>query len=396
MQGAANLPLAAAPPEPGGRALSQHFVFWQNMPAHHQSAWIAAVAGRAARADVIFESDVSPERRACGWTMPDVGRATVRSVGICPAEAREIFARSEPSAIHIFGGIGAYPAIYAAFRSAVRARARIGVVTEGVFLAGAHLTLLPARYLRYRSYSFRFASAIQFILAIGNGARWFTAAGFPRAQVFPFAYTVPEPPADERARDGHWTGEGPRLVFIGRLVALKRCGMLLRALAAVRDLRWQAVIVGDGPKRLGLERTAERLGIARRVRFLGSRPNAEAMEVLRGADLLAIQSSHEGFGAVVSEALVRGVPVLCSDRCGASEIVASNRAFGEVFHEEAGLKCALRKWLGKGRLSAEDRAELVSAARVIGPQNAASYLMDVVSHVYSGAPRPRPPWSTPS
>ena len=39
------------------------------------------------------------------------------------------------------------------------------------------------------------------------------------------------------------------------------------------------------------------------------------------ADNLVLPSSHDGWGAVTTEALMVGTPVICSDTCGSSLIV---------------------------------------------------------------------------
>lgn len=67
---------------------------------------------------------------------------------------------------------------------------------------------------------------------------------------------------------------------------------------------------------------AERLGVASRVRFLGSRDPAP---VYRGADLFVMPSSYEGWGLVVAEALACGTPVLCSRFPGAVAMVEPGR-----------------------------------------------------------------------
>ena len=41
-------------------------------------------------------------------------------------------------------------------------------------------------------------------------------------------------------------------------------------------------------------------------------------------------SVHDGWGAVVSEAMINGIPAICSDACGAADVVKLSR-FGGVF-----------------------------------------------------------------
>ena len=57
------------------------------------------------------------------------------------------------------------------------------------------------------------------------------------------------------------------------------------------------------------------------VRHMGSVPRRQMLDVFEDADVLVFPSLGDGFGMVVTEAFSRGVPVIASDRAGASELV---------------------------------------------------------------------------
>jgi glycosyltransferase involved in cell wall biosynthesis len=57
------------------------------------------------------------------------------------------------------------------------------------------------------------------------------------------------------------------------------------------------------------------------VAFHGSVPRAELFEGLDRADILVFPTLSDGFGMVVTEAFARGVPVIATDRAGASDLV---------------------------------------------------------------------------
>jgi glycosyltransferase involved in cell wall biosynthesis len=112
---------------------------------------------------------------------------------------------------------------------------------------------------------------------------------------------------------------GPcRLISIGRLVHWKGFHLSVRAFA---DFHRQFPaseywIIGDGPERKGLERLAQKLGVAERVRFLGWLPRPEALQKLAECDALIHPSLHESGGYVCSEAMAAGRPVICLDLGG--------------------------------------------------------------------------------
>jgi glycosyltransferase involved in cell wall biosynthesis len=68
-----------------------------------------------------------------------------------------------------------------------------------------------------------------------------------------------------------------------------------------------------------LEQEAKARGVADRVRMLGSRSDIGA--IMRGLDLLVVNSSAEPFGLVILEAMACGTPVLAAAVDGIPEII---------------------------------------------------------------------------
>jgi colanic acid/amylovoran biosynthesis glycosyltransferase len=109
---------------------------------------------------------------------------------------------------------------------------------------------------------------------------------------------------------------GKLVLFVGRLVEKKGCIHLLRAMRRVQDLEPSArlVIVGDGPLRASLEKSAQELKL--QAEFLGSQPGYVVRESIRRASLLCIPSitgadgGSEGLGMVILEAQAMGRPVV--------------------------------------------------------------------------------------
>ncbi|MGV9793145.1 glycosyltransferase [Gordonia sp. NPDC003422] len=124
--------------------------------------------------------------------------------------------------------------------------------------------------------------------------------------------------------------DGPvNVLTVASLQEYKGHGILLRAIAIGGGPvdRLHLDLIGDGPLREDLEQLAERLGIADRVRFLGSRTEAEVREALSDADLFVLPSvvaadgQMEGLPVALMEALACGVPTVSTDLSGIPEIV---------------------------------------------------------------------------
>ena len=111
-----------------------------------------------------------------------------------------------------------------------------------------------------------------------------------------------------------------RLVFVGRLEAIKGLRTLLEAMPRI-DERVALDVVGAGPERRRLERLAARLGIAERVRFAGDLDSEGVRQAIQRAYALVLPSFHETQGIVLLEAGACGRPVIAASAPGIDEVV---------------------------------------------------------------------------
>ena len=113
------------------------------------------------------------------------------------------------------------------------------------------------------------------------------------------------------------TSDGPArefdLIFVGRLVPIKRPDVLLRIVAkvAAEIPHIRLVIVGDGPLRAELETQAHQLGISGNVTFAGHQSDVFAW--LRRSRVFVLTSDSEGLPLSVMEAMTAGLPAVASD-----------------------------------------------------------------------------------
>jgi glycosyltransferase involved in cell wall biosynthesis len=117
--------------------------------------------------------------------------------------------------------------------------------------------------------------------------------------------------------------QGKRLLFVGRLAAVKGVPVLFRALRDVGpdhpDLH--LTLIGDGPERRALEDQARAMGLSGMVTFAGYKGQAEVAQALRETDILVLPSFAEGLPVVLMEALAARVPVLTTRIAGVGELV---------------------------------------------------------------------------
>lgn len=117
------------------------------------------------------------------------------------------------------------------------------------------------------------------------------------------------------------TSQQPALLYAGRLVRWKGVEYLIKALPLITpDAHlW---IAGAGPYREALERLADKLGVAGRVRFLGKVEQEDLAALYRSSSMLVATSFvNETFGMSLGEAMACGAAVVASDFGGFKEVV---------------------------------------------------------------------------
>jgi glycosyltransferase involved in cell wall biosynthesis len=124
------------------------------------------------------------------------------------------------------------------------------------------------------------------------------------------------PPWPPLGKDGEL-----RFACVGRLhPPSKGQDILFEALAGPswKNRPWHLYLYGEGPMRQGLERLAQRLGLADRVVFAGF----AAVEAIWAANhVLVMPSRYEGLPLAMVEAMLCARPVVATDVAGHAEII---------------------------------------------------------------------------
>lgn len=112
-----------------------------------------------------------------------------------------------------------------------------------------------------------------------------------------------------------------RLIYLGQLSPRKRVDLCIRALSEIGEARLVLAgpDMGEGPR---LRRMVRRLGLEKRVDFIGVLEGKRRLEELADADLMLYPTENEIFGLAPLESILCGTPVIVSDDCGAGEIIS--------------------------------------------------------------------------
>jgi UDP-glucose:(heptosyl)LPS alpha-1,3-glucosyltransferase len=144
------------------------------------------------------------------------------------------------------------------------------------------------------------------------------------------------------------------VLFAGSGFERKGLATAVEALAGLEDRRSRLLVLGKGDTR-AYRTVAERMEVARRIAWLGPRPDVERWYA--AADALVLPTLYEPFGNVHLEALASGLPVVTTTVAGGAEAVSD--ACGAVVppRQPAAVAAAL------ARLRASGRSVLTAAAR---------------------------------
>lgn len=114
-----------------------------------------------------------------------------------------------------------------------------------------------------------------------------------------------------KARSG--PSDQPKILAVGTLSWIKNYPMTIKALACLREQGVDATltVAGVGPEKDNIKALARELHLVDHVKFLGTRQ--DVAELYHQADIFWMTSRKEGFGQVVVESFLSGVPVLAAD-----------------------------------------------------------------------------------
>lgn len=114
----------------------------------------------------------------------------------------------------------------------------------------------------------------------------------------------------------------PWIVSVGRLVPWKGMSGLIDAVEVLRKDMPDAslIIAGDGPDRQQLERYAK-ARLKENYAFPGALEHADALALMKSADIFVLNSTYEGLSHLLIEALSLEVPIVATRAGGNGELI---------------------------------------------------------------------------
>jgi glycosyltransferase involved in cell wall biosynthesis len=155
----------------------------------------------------------------------------------------------------------------------------------------------------------------------------------------------------------------PVVLYTGQFIERKGVGALLEAAARLQQdgCGFSLLLVGNGREKQALEHHAQALGL-KNVHFRPVQPPEKMPSVYRSGDIMVFPTLEDTWGFVANEAILSGIPVLCSKYAGcAPELFAPEHIFSPEDLKEFSEK--LRAAIS-GRLPKADPGRLKSTQQL--------------------------------
>lgn len=364
-------------------------IFWEPCLSPHKLDMICQLKSIMTEVEIIICSDrgLPDERKELGWSIPqEIDFKTILS------PTKEVIIglvrQNVDTTVHVFSGVRKHSNLKVGLDEVINVGASYGVLSEPRVKEG-FLGLL--RYVHSYFTEARIRDTAKFILAIGqHGPYWFKSIGYNERIIFPFAYFV-DPVESTRQNNKQLTSSDEiNICFVGRLTKMKGVLDLVRALSLIPD-KVILTIVGAGELEKKIISLCSKYNIE--INYLGVIPNDEISSVLYDMDILVLPSisTDDGWGVVVSEALMMGVAVIVSNKVGSS-VVFNEKIFGRVFNsgDYISLRDKIIELYDEGLLLESCRDHRMYLARAkLSAESGAKYLSHILKYIFSEGEYPR-------
>ena len=144
--------------------------------------------------------------------------------------------------------------------------------------------------------------------------------GIPRERILQIQNAVDEQRFAANVEPAFSLAAKPVILYVGQFIARKGVEHLLSAAAALQreGLVFSLLLVGNGRDKSEMEKRAGDLRLSN-VHFHSALPPEQMPAVYRSGDVMVFPTLEDPWGLVANEAILCGVPVMCSKYAGCAE-----------------------------------------------------------------------------
>lgn len=309
-------------------------VFWMNMISPLQMPYIEELVCDSRVLEVIVNAseEISSARQQLGWNERALSENL--RININPSEVlvEKIFGEKKEISLHFFSGIRGFEFVYKVFLMSLKFSLRRGIITEMplTFYKGCkNGRPLFLHKLRFYMQDYKYIKDIEYIYTIGSECYDYYSSLNKHWKVIPFVYCTDLP--DFTNIQG--SSDKLQFIFVGNMTTRKNPFIILKAIERLNEQfedKFEMKFIGQGELDIKLKNYSFTKNLSN-VSYLGVQKRSSINSFLKESDILILPSKHDGWGAVINEALLLGCHVICSDKCGAKDLVDNSN--GIVFSE---------------------------------------------------------------
>lgn len=312
-------------------------VFYQNSISPHQLPLAREVAKILGSDNMryVYVADISAGRLKCGWANTRAN-AGVHLIQVDEEGARDWLENADV----VYTGLRDF----ALFSRRRLKELKTFYVSERWFkpiqlsryLLPGWLRIVSPRYLMMLVKFVRWQNSDSRArcFAVGpDAAKDFNHIGIPLDKIIPWGYYVEQDQSLNGRQSFPVHKRERRILWVGRMVALKRVDTIINALRLLVEKKVQSTftytltLVGEGPEQKNLQKISSGLP----VHFIPFQPIESVRGIMRDHDIFVFASNGlEGWGAVVNEALAEGLVVLGSAAPGSCRALLPHDRLFEV------------------------------------------------------------------
>lgn len=176
-------------------------------------------------------------------------------------------------------------------------------------------------------------------------------------------------------------------LYVGRLSKEKNLEMLIRSFSRLKNENnnyedWGLIIVGSGQDEAELKRNVRDLNIPG-IFFTGKKKLKEVLIYYAISDVLVLPSMGDTWGIVVNEAMICGLPVIVSNKCGSAYDLVKENGFIFDPNDDNNLTEIMLKFANKEVSAFEMGEKSKDIIREYNPEASAKQFLQGINQVLS-------------
>ncbi|MDH5896586.1 glycosyltransferase [Vibrio splendidus] len=323
---------------------SLSFNFFLNSLSIHQAPLIKKLSEKN-KVTIYYDNDISARRKKLGWNIPDFGCAKLIKLDLLKINIQELKKRN---VVNIYSGINSYENINHCLNLiAPLSDSKNLVQMESIDCSGFKGLL---RKIKYIFLSKKYNKHIYAYLCQGSGSQY---ANLGFKNTYDFAYFL-DAPIDNCFIENNVC----RFIYLG---SLSRNKQILEVASELKNSKIHLDIYG-AELDVSVEKLEAKIHDSRRIKYKGVANYDDIPALLKNYDYLILPSKAEGWGAVISEALLSGVGVVVTDSAGIINYIHS-KVEHKVYVYNFGEMTELPEFLSKlVPLTIQDRKKISGQA----------------------------------